>query len=97
MTATRREMLTLSGLALGAGALGAGALAASAVAQSPKNSPLNAGEPHPHIHEAMHALMKAADELRGANHDFGGHRKDALQAVEAAHHQLKLCLEHAKK
>ncbi len=92
MTATRREMLVLSGLAFGTGAI-----ALPAVAQSPKNSPLNEAESHPHIRQAMHALMKAAEELRGAPHDFGGHRKEALEAVEAAHNQLRICLEHEKK
>ena len=38
----------------------------------------------------------AAQELREAAHDFGGHRKEALAAVEAAHHQLKICLEYNK-
>jgi hypothetical protein len=77
-------MLILSGLALGAGAI-----AVPAAAQQT--------EPHPHIRAAIHALKKAGEELRDAAHDFGGHRKDALEAVEAARRQLKLCLEFDKK
>jgi len=32
-----------------------------------------------------------------AAHDFGGHRKEDLHAVELAHKQLKICLEHEKR
>jgi hypothetical protein len=79
-------MLILSGLALGTGAI-----AMPAAAQPPKT------EPHPHIRAAMRALRKAAEELREAAHDFGGHRKEALEAIEAAHHQLKICVEYDRK
>ncbi len=80
-------MLILSGLVLGIGAM-----ALPAAAQPPIKT-----EGHPRIREAIHALKNAAEELREAAHDFGGHRKEALEAVEAARRQLKLCLEHAKK
>jgi ABC-type proline/glycine betaine transport system permease subunit len=80
-------MLVLSGLALATGAV-----AMPAAAQPP-----NKTEPHPYIRKAMHALKRAAEELREAAHDFGGHRKEALEAVEVAHRQLRLCLEHDRK
>jgi hypothetical protein len=84
---TRRDLLILGGLALGAGAL-----AMPAAAQPPIKT-----EPHPRIREAMQALRKAAEELRAAAHDFGGHRKEALEAVEVAHRQLRICLEYDRR
>ncbi len=85
-TATRREMLILGGLALGTGAM-----AMPAAAQPPSK------EAHPRIREAMHALRRAAEELHEAAHDFGGHRKEALEAIEVAHRKLKICLEYGRK
>jgi hypothetical protein len=79
-------MLILGGLALGTGAI-----AAPAAAQAPSK------ELHPCIRAAMHALRKAADELREAAHDFGGHRKEALEAIEVAQHKVKICLEYGRK
>lgn len=49
-------------------------------------------EHHPMIRKALLALDAARDELKHADHDFGGHRKDALEAIRHAHEQLELCL-----
>jgi hypothetical protein len=57
----------------------------------------SAGERHPEIHEAIHALEKAKKHMEEAAHDFGGHRKEALEACERAIHQLRLALESDKK
>jgi hypothetical protein len=40
------------------------------------------GREHPRLHAALHELIEARRELKGARHDFGGHRKKALAAVD---------------
>lgn len=47
-------------------------------------------EPHPHIRTAIVELQAAREELRTAAHDFGGHRVDAMRAVDNAIKQLKI-------
>ncbi|HEY4304577.1 MAG TPA: hypothetical protein VGM82_08930 [Gemmatimonadaceae bacterium] len=46
-------------------------------------------EPHPHIRQAITELQAARKELSTAAHDFGGHRAEALRAVDAAIVQLR--------
>jgi uncharacterized membrane protein len=55
-----------------------------------------AHERHPAIRHAIQALEKAKVELKNANHDFGGHREDALKECDAAIAQLKLALQYDK-
>ena len=55
-----------------------------------------APEPHPEIHDAMAALRRAKEHLQHAAHDFGGHREDAIHAIEEAQHQLEICLQYDK-
>jgi hypothetical protein len=47
-------------------------------------------EPHPHITGAIGKLVEARRELQTAAHDFGGHRVDAIKAVDAAITQLRI-------
>ncbi|HTE45116.1 MAG TPA: hypothetical protein VK636_07725 [Gemmatimonadaceae bacterium] len=47
-------------------------------------------EPHPHIRSAVVELVDARKELQTAAHDFGGHRVDAIRAIDAALKQLRL-------
>jgi len=47
-------------------------------------------EPHPRIHAAIAALVDARAELKGAAHDFGGHKAAAMRAVDVALKQLRL-------
>jgi hypothetical protein len=54
-------------------------------------------EQHPHIRGAIRELQEAKRELQTAAHDFGGHREDALKAVDEAIHQLQLALQADKK
>jgi hypothetical protein len=68
-------------------ALGVMALMLALTAPSP------AFERHPEIRAAMEALRNAKQHLEHASHDFGGHRVDAIRAIEEAHHQLEACLE----
>jgi hypothetical protein len=54
-------------------------------------------EHHPHIRAAIHELREAKHELETAAHDFGGHRKEAIEAVDNAIKQLQEALEYDKK
>jgi hypothetical protein len=64
----------------------AGLMAASAAdAQAPP-------EHHPKIHQAIDALQAARDDLEHAAHDFGGHRVDAIKAIDEALRQLRMAL-----
>ena len=51
-------------------------------------------EHHPAIHRALKELREAKRELKEAAHDFGGHREDAIKAVDGAIEQLEVCLKH---
>ncbi|HEY3320828.1 MAG TPA: hypothetical protein VGP72_10225 [Planctomycetota bacterium] len=53
-------------------------------------------EKHPHIRAAVRELAAAKKELEEADHDFGGHRAEAVKAVERAHKQLEKALEFDK-
>ena len=54
-------------------------------------------ERHPEIHEAIQALRKAKHHLEHADHDFGGHRVEAIQAIDNAIGQLETALQYDKK
>ncbi len=54
-------------------------------------------EQHPHIRAAIHELQEARHELETAAHDFGGHRKEAIEAIDNAIRQLKQALEYDRK
>ncbi|HXW96097.1 MAG TPA: hypothetical protein VEI47_00825 [Gemmatimonadales bacterium] len=53
-------------------------------------------EPHPEIKAALGALARAKSHLQKAAHDFGGHRVDAIAAIDKAEEQLKLALQFDK-
>ncbi|HVT58103.1 MAG TPA: hypothetical protein VHR45_06865 [Thermoanaerobaculia bacterium] len=54
-------------------------------------------EPHPRIRAAIRAIDVAIAEMKAANHDFGGHRVEAIEACENAQKQLKAALAYDKK
>lgn len=54
-------------------------------------------EQHPHIRAAIRELREARHELETAAHDFGGHRKEAIEAVDNAIKQLQDALNYDKK
>jgi hypothetical protein len=54
-------------------------------------------ERHPHIHRALRELREARKELVTADHDFGGHRVEAIGAVYVAIKQLELALKFDKR
>jgi hypothetical protein len=58
------------------------------------SSPLPAAGRHPQIEDALHALARAKDHLQAAAHDFGGHRMDAIRAINEADRQLRICLQY---
>lgn len=94
---THARKVVLSGAVLFA-ALGLLPLAehggiASAQAQEKKEKK----ERHPHIHAALHELREAKKELEKADHDFGGHRKEAIEAIDVAIKQLDKALKFDKK
>jgi hypothetical protein len=53
-----------------------------------------AAEPHPEIRAAIDALRNAKEHLNHAAHDFGGHRVDALHAIDEAQRQLEICMKY---
>ncbi len=54
-------------------------------------------EHHPVIHRAIAELEEAKKHLEHADHDFGGHRKQALIDCDKALVQLRLALQFDKK
>jgi hypothetical protein len=54
-------------------------------------------ERHPHIRAALRELREARRELQTADHDFGGHRKEAIEAVDVAIRQLEKALKYDRK
>jgi hypothetical protein len=58
------------------------------------SSPSPAFGRHPEIEDALHALQKAKLHLQRANHDFQGHRVDAIRAIDEADRQLRICMQY---
>jgi hypothetical protein len=54
-------------------------------------------ERHPRIRSAIRELQAAKAELQKAPHDFGGHRADAVVAVDKAIEQLRIALQYDQK
>ena len=55
-----------------------------------------APEPHPEIHAAINSLRHAREHLEHAAHDYGGHRVEAIAAIDRAIEQLDVCLKYDK-
>jgi hypothetical protein len=45
---------------------------------------LAGGKRHPRLHVALHELRMARAELKAAGHNFGGHKAEAVKAIDAA-------------
>jgi len=58
------------------------------------SSPSPAAGKHPQIEEALAALHNAREHLEHAAHDFGGHRVDAIKAIDEADRQLRVCMQY---
>ena len=54
-------------------------------------------ERYPKLHQAIGALQAARVEIEPSNSDFGGYRKDTLQAIDNASRQVRLAIQFAKK
>ena len=78
------------------------ALAASS--PTPAKSPAHAKvvpapappEEHPQIRAALAALRNSKEHLEHAADDFGGHRVEAIHAIDEAIRQLEICLKYDK-
>jgi hypothetical protein len=51
-----------------------------------------AAERHPAIRAAINSLQKAKADLQHADHDFGGHRAEAIESIDRAIEQLRVAL-----
>jgi hypothetical protein len=49
---------------------------------------------HPEIHDALASLHHAKEHLEHAAHDFGGHRVEAIRAIDESIRQLEICLKY---
>jgi hypothetical protein len=54
-------------------------------------------EHHPEIHKAIRKLKGAKEDLEKAEHDYGGHRVKAIEAINQALEELRAALESDKK
>src|SRR4029077_15943450 len=82
------------------------AIPAAAKSGAPSPSPAPSPKPaaaapapperHPHIQEALAALRASKQALGHAPHDCGGHRAEAIRAIDEAIHQLEICLKYDK-
>jgi hypothetical protein len=70
---------------------------AASPAPAPPQVLKGAAELHPHIRAAINELREARKELETAAHDFGGHRKEALESVDNAIKQLQEALKYDKR
>jgi len=86
----RRNLL--ASLVLGAPTLLAVRASSALAFQQPKKK-----ERHPHIRAAIRELREAKKELETAEHDFGGHRVEAIEAINVAVRQLEKALQFSRK
>jgi hypothetical protein len=47
---------------------------------------------HPHLHQSLDSLRIARQDLLEARHNFGGHRDEAIRAIDAAIYHLDMCI-----
>jgi len=66
--------------------------AAPAVAAAPAATAA-VPEPHPHIHEALESMRAAKHHLEAAEHDFDGHRAEAIKHLDMAIHEAEICMQ----
>lgn len=98
MNAHRKVASLLSAAVLITGLALPAAAANGAPAAKPSPAPAVPVPPerHPKIQEALAALRASREDLEHAAHDFGGHRVEAMHAIDEAIHQLEICLKYDK-
>ena len=64
------------------------AVPVAAAAPAPAAAPM---PPHPHIHEALESMRAARHHLETAEHDFDGHRSEAIKHLDMAIHEAEIC------
>jgi hypothetical protein len=94
MSLLRIRTLALAG---GLGLASLGAVSYGIVVTPTEAQAQEKRERHPHIHKAIAELKEAKKELEKADHDFGGHRVEAVKAIDHAVKQLEKALEFDKK
>jgi hypothetical protein len=62
----------------------------------PAAAPAAQPQAHHRIRAAIASLNAAHEELEHAAHDYGGHRADAMRAIDKAVEQLQICLQYDK-
>jgi hypothetical protein len=67
------------------------AVPAPVVAPAPAPAATMPAPPHPHIHEALEAMRAAKHHLESAEHDFDGHRMEAIKHLDMAIHEAEIC------
>ena len=67
------------------------AVPAPVVAPAPAPAAAMPAPPHPHIHEALEAMRAAKHHLESAEHDFDGHRMEAIKHLDMAIHEAEIC------
>ncbi len=67
------------------------AVPAPVVAPAPASAAAMPAPPHPHIHEALEAMRAAKHHLESAEHDFDGHRVEAIKHLDMAIHEAEIC------
>lgn len=67
------------------------AVPAPLVAPAPAPAAAMPAPPHPHIHEALEAMRAAKHHLESAEHDFDGHRMEAIKHLDMAIHEAEIC------
>jgi hypothetical protein len=85
--------VVIGGLLMGSTA----SLADDGPAKTTPNKVAGKYERHPHLRKALHELREARKELKTAAHDFGGHRVEAIEAIDVAIKQLEVALKYDKK
>jgi hypothetical protein len=83
-----RIVILAIGLLLAGFAMASGLAAARGAPQREPQAASNA-----QLREGLAVLHQTKLLLEQADHDYGGHRVNAIKAISAAHHQLKLALE----
>jgi len=81
--------LAISAAAAGPKAAAQPVPAAAAAPATPAVAAMPA--PHPHIQAALEAMRHARHELEDAEHDFHGHRVEAIKHLDSAIHEAEIC------